>query len=109
MAGRPLFGAVAGPALAADLRAQLAIVAPGWTPPDTAAGVDVSKTLASLYQDDARSSSAPMPPSCRARPDERHRRAPRLGADSNERRQPALLVSVAFSGRARRQRTLGAA
>ena len=44
-----MFGALAGPVLADDLRAQLAIAAPGWTPPDAAQGPDVSRTLASLY------------------------------------------------------------
>lgn len=47
--GRPTFAAIAAPALSTDLRAQLAIAAPGWTAPDADAGVAAAKTLASLY------------------------------------------------------------
>ncbi|HEY7058992.1 MAG TPA: CHAT domain-containing protein, partial [Vicinamibacterales bacterium] len=46
---RPAFAAVAGPAIAPLLQAQLAVSTPGWTPPDPASSIGSSQRLAALY------------------------------------------------------------
>ena len=52
-APRPKLGAIAGPEIAPALSAQLAVTAPGWSPPDAAAAIDSAQRIASLYGPDA--------------------------------------------------------
>ncbi len=46
----PTLGAIAGPDVAAPLRAQLAVTSPGWSQPDPAASIEKARRLAALYE-----------------------------------------------------------
>lgn len=48
-ADKPVLGAVAAPDVSTPLRAELAVTAPGWSPPEPAASIALSRRVASLY------------------------------------------------------------